>query len=76
MDPYFADLACVRQRSIVELDGEQHGFADGLVRDAVRTAFPERQGFLVSRFWNRQVFTEIDSVPDTIAASIPERETA
>ncbi len=42
--------------------------ADGLAHDAVRTAFLERQGFVVLRFWNRQVFTEIDSVLDTIAA--------
>lgn len=75
LGPYFADFACLKYRLIVELDGEQHGFADNRFRDAVRTTFLERQGFLVLRFWNRQVFTEIDSVLDTIAASIVERET-
>ena len=76
LGPYFADFACLKYRLVVELDGEHHGHADGLAYDASRTAFLERQGFLVLRFWNRQIFTEIDSVLDTIAASIAEREGA
>ena len=74
LGPYFADFVCLKYRLIVELDGEQHGHPEGVAHDTIRTAFLERQGFRVLRFWNRQVFAEMDSVLDTIAASIAEHE--
>ena len=61
---YIVDLACREAKLAVELDGSQH--AESAVTDAERTAFLERAGFLVLRFWNNQVFEEMDGVLEVI----------
>ena len=70
LGPYFADFCCLALKIVVELDGDQHGQASGLAYDEVRTRFLESQGFTVLRFWNHQVFREMDGVLDTIAAAL------
>ena len=70
LGPYFADFCCLALKIVVELDGDQHGQTSGLVYDEVRTRFLESQGFTVLRFWNHQVFREMDGVLDTIAAAL------
>ena len=52
IETYVADFVCVDARLIVELDGSQHGEADGEARDAERTKALEAAGFHVIRFWN------------------------
>jgi len=74
LGPYFADFVCLKHRMVIELDGDQHGQADAMAYDAARTAFLQQQGYAVLRFWNHQVFREIDSVLDTIAAAISARQ--
>ena len=63
---YIADFACLASCVIIELDGGQHAEDDNEALDAERTAWLEREGYLVLRFWNSQVLTEIDSVTETI----------
>ncbi|MHA7872631.1 MAG: endonuclease domain-containing protein [Hyphococcus sp.] len=63
--PYIADFACVETRIIIELDGDQHGADDG-ARDAKRDAFIESKGWQVLRFWNNDVYGNIDGVLDVI----------
>ncbi len=70
LGPYFADFACLKHRLVIELDGGQHTTLEAQRRDAQRTAFLEAQGFRVLRFWNDQVFSEIDGVIDTIHAAV------
>ena len=72
--PYFADFCCLTLKIIVEVDGDRHGRADAMAYDEARSAFLKQQGFLVLRFWNCQVFREIDSVLDTIHATISSRD--
>jgi very-short-patch-repair endonuclease len=43
----------------VELDGGQHGDSSS---DRVRTAWLERQGYHVLRFWNNDALTNIEGV--------------
>ena len=66
VDVYFADFACVEIGLIVELDGGQHGLAEGLQSDARRTAVLEANGYNVLRFWNHNVLTQIDAVLQAI----------
>ena len=61
---YILDFVCLEKMLVVELDGSQH--AESAVTDAERTAFLERAGFLVLRFWNNQVFEEMDGVLEVI----------
>lgn len=63
--PFIADFACVEMRLVVELDGGQHGFNDG-ARDARRDAFIENEGWAVVRFWNDDVYRNMDGVLETI----------
>lgn len=56
--PFVADFACVAARLIVELDGGQHTAE----RDAARAAFLEARGYRVLRFWNGDVFGNLEGV--------------
>ena len=60
--PYVADFLTFGARLIVELDGSQHDEAAARHHDAKRTAFLEREGFVVLRFWNDQVFADVEEV--------------
>ena len=71
--PYIADFVCLGARLIVEVDREQHGFEAEAAADKKRTRFLEDQGYLVLRFWNRQVLQEPRMVLDTIFAALQER---
>ena len=64
--PYVVDFAELTRRLVVEVDGEQHGFARGRERDGVRDAWLRAHGFEVLRFWNGEVRFEIDMVLDTV----------
>lgn len=62
--PYFLDFLCQEARLVVELDGGQH--TDQAAYDARRTAFLERSGLRVLRFWNTEVMSNRDGVCVTI----------
>ncbi|WP_323126188.1 endonuclease domain-containing protein [Stakelama tenebrarum] len=62
--PYILDLACREAKLAVEFDGSQH--LDAADYDAARTAFLEREGWTVIRFWN----AEVADNPDGVAAEI------
>jgi very-short-patch-repair endonuclease len=67
--PFFADFACREAKLVIELDGGQH--ADSAT-DAGRTAYLKAQGYRVLRFWNNDVWENIDGVVDTILAVLKE----
>jgi very-short-patch-repair endonuclease len=62
--PYIVDFLCTKVGLVVELDGSQH--ADNAAYDERRTAYLERLGLKVLRFWNSQVVTNSDGVCWTI----------
>ncbi len=64
--PYICDFMCRSVALVVELDGSQH--ADEIMYDTVRTAFIERHGFRVLRFWNNDVMTNLEGVLERIVA--------
>jgi very-short-patch-repair endonuclease len=59
---FIVDFACPAARLVVEVDGSQHGHGDVLLRDANRTAWLEREGYRVLRFWNNDVSRNIEQV--------------
>jgi very-short-patch-repair endonuclease len=67
--PYFADFAHHGLRLVVELDGAQHGFDECFRRDAKRDAYLADAGYRVLRFWNGEVFRNLDGVVETILAA-------
>jgi len=66
IDPFIVDFLCLDRRLIVEADGSQHNEE----ADAERTAFLERQGYRVIRFWNNQVLGDIDAVLGAILEAL------
>ena len=69
---YFADFASLDAKLIIELDGGQH--AEQVEADEKRTRALEAVGFIVLRFWNADIFTDLDGVLDTIHATLTPEE--
>lgn len=57
-------------RLVIELDGPSHTEPGAAEKDVRRTAWLESEGYRVLRFWNAEVFDNIDGVLDTIYASV------
>jgi very-short-patch-repair endonuclease len=70
--PYFADFCCTSLKIVIELDGGQH--ADRAAYDAARTAYLERQGYVVLRFWNNDVMEGLDGVCEQISWLVRQRQ--
>jgi very-short-patch-repair endonuclease len=64
--PYVADFACLASRLVIELDGSQHARQDRAARDGTRTAWLEREGFKVLRFWNNDIVDNREAVLSSI----------
>ena len=60
---YIVDFCCYDKKLVVELDGSQHVESVG---DKDRTAYLNKNGFKMLRFWNRQVLKETSAVCDKI----------
>lgn len=65
---YIVDFICFEAKLIVELDGGQH--AEQVEYDARRTEWLESQGFRVLRFWNNEIFENIEGVEEIIQAAL------
>ena len=63
---YIVDFVCLEKRLVIELDGGQHNEERQIKYDAIRTLKLSDDGFLVLRFWNNEIFTNIDGVLETI----------
>jgi very-short-patch-repair endonuclease len=68
--PYVVDFLCSQRKLIVEVDGGQH--AARAVADAQRTAFLEREGYRVIRFWNNEVSGNLEGVFEAIHQALSE----
>lgn len=66
--PYFADFLSFRHKLVIEVDGGQHAIEQD--RDSARTAFIEREGFRVLRFWNNDVLGNLSGVLQTISVEL------
>jgi very-short-patch-repair endonuclease len=73
LDRAIVDFACVATKTIVEVDGDQHGEDTALAYDETRTRRLEASGWRVLRFSNAQVLRELDNVLETILAAVEGR---
>jgi very-short-patch-repair endonuclease len=69
--PYFADIACVAKKLVIEIDGEHH--VDQVEADARRTAVMERLGWRVLRFTALEVVQNPESIWLVIRTALQER---
>jgi len=75
IEPYVVDFICLELKLIIELDGSQH--SEQVDQDAERTLFLNQRGFKVLRFWNNEVFRNLEGVMESLRLVVEaqERET-
>ena len=60
IEPFIVDFACVELKFVVELDDSPH--SEQQYYDRRRTEYLRERGYIVIRFWNDEVLTNIHSV--------------
>ena len=70
---YILDFECRAIRLGLELDGAHHADAVKAARDAEREVWLESRGYLVLRFWNRDVIYDTDRVVHEILTAATDR---
>jgi very-short-patch-repair endonuclease len=71
--PYIADFVCAPLKLIIEVDGATHASVEERAHDERRRAFLEARGWTILRFWNREIYTNLHGVLETILRRLPER---
>jgi very-short-patch-repair endonuclease len=64
--PFIVDFICVEKNVVIELDGGQHAENEEL--DVQRSAYLNKMGYRVFRFWNNQVLQDTEAVLEKIFA--------
>jgi very-short-patch-repair endonuclease len=70
LGPFIGDFVCFKARLVVEVDGSQHAESQ---YDEQRDRWLAANDFLVKRFWNNDVLTNIEGVLTVLLALLPER---
>lgn len=63
---YIVDFLCKEKNLIVEIDGGQHNEKLNKIKDIKRTNYLESKGYKVIRFWNNEVWNNIEGVCSTL----------
>ena len=63
---YIVDFINLEKKLIIELDGSGHLMDEQIRHDATRDKFLTDSGYQIIRFWNRQVYKEMQNVLDVI----------
>jgi very-short-patch-repair endonuclease len=63
---FVLDFYCCEAKLAVELDGGQHNEPEAIVHDMERTAFLEQHGIQVIRFWNNELFQNLEGVLQSV----------
>jgi very-short-patch-repair endonuclease len=63
---FIVDFICVEKNLVIEVDGGPH--AENEEQDIHRSAYLNRMGYRVFRFWNNQVMQETEGVLEAILA--------
>ena len=71
---YIVDFVSFDLRIVIELDGGQHALSPQHQRDVVRDRWLEEQSFLILRFWNSDVLSNMDGVLSRILDAVHRRK--
>ena len=63
---YIVDFLCPDKKLVIEVDGGQHNSLNDRNKDVERTKYIESQGYTLIRFWNNDVWNNIDGVCEEI----------
>ncbi len=73
IERFVLDFYCCEAKLAVELDGGQHNEADVRTHDEERTATLGQHGIQVIRFWNSEVFSNLEGVLEAIYQALQQR---
>jgi|UniRef100_A0A7V6A3B8 very-short-patch-repair endonuclease len=62
--PFIVDFICPEKNIVIEVDGGQHD--ENRELDAQRSAYLNKMGYKVFRFWNNEVLQETEAVLEAI----------
>jgi very-short-patch-repair endonuclease len=65
---YAVDFACLKEKLVIEVDGGQHAWRKE--EDEARTRYLEARGYRMIRFWNNEIFENMDGVLHVIARAV------
>ncbi len=74
IDQYIADFVCLPLKLIIEVDGATHTYGEVAVNDELRQRRLEELGFIVVRFTDEEVLTDISSVRESLLGAIEKIE--
>ena len=67
---YIVDFVCREAKIIIEIDGGQHNFSENIELDKIRTEFLNSLGYKVIRFWNNEIYENINGVLEKLKQEI------
>ena len=73
IENYIVDFCCPKLKLIIEVDGEQHYMPENEKYENVRTAFLERKGYKIFRFYNSDINKSIKNIAVSITDICKER---
>ena len=59
---YIVDFICKEAKIIIEIDGGQHNEPENIEYDKTRTEYLKNLGYKVIRFWNNEIYENIEGV--------------
>ena len=59
---YIVDFVCYEKKLVLEIDGSQHNDVEGIKKDNIKQKFLKDNGFKILRFWNNEVYENIEGV--------------
>jgi len=65
---YIVDFVSFEKKIVIELDGGQH--AETTARDAARDAWLQGRGYKVLRFWDNEIFQNMEGVLEVIRKNV------
>jgi very-short-patch-repair endonuclease len=72
---FIADFYCHQKKLIIELDGEIHNDPEQKEHDLNRSADLEEKGFIILRFRNEEVISDLEKVLERIIRQCGKEET-
>ena len=73
---YVLDFACPSHKLAIEVDGHTHSTDSEITKDQSRTHFLESKGWTVIRFWNDDIFNDLQNVENFILHKLHTQTTA
>ena len=68
--PYVVDFVSFEKKLVIELDGGQHSEESVKQLDEQRSRWLASEGFRVLRFWNNEIFGDVDAALQVIQQTL------